>query len=214
MPAAEATAETLEERKETLPVTVAGEVGLALASIRLREHLREQAIRDPLTELYNRRFLQESLEREIQRAVRGQHPVSLLFLDLDHFKRFNDAFGHEAGDFVLKSVAALLKIFFRSTDVCCRAGGEEFAVILPEAPPENAIVRANALRLEIKALHLAQDNKQLGSVTVSIGVAGFPEHANTPLELLRIADKCLYASKANGRDRVTLAKSKSTHSVG
>jgi diguanylate cyclase (GGDEF)-like protein len=102
-----------------------------------------------------------------------------------------------------------LRSFFRSTDVCCRAGGEEFAIILPEAAPENAMVRANALRLEVKNLTLTQDDKPLGTVTVSIGIAAFPDHARTPEELLRIADRCLYDSKAGGRDRATLAKSKS-----
>jgi diguanylate cyclase (GGDEF)-like protein/PAS domain S-box-containing protein len=199
----------VQESEQSLAVTIAGQIAVSLASIRLREHLREQAIRDPLTGLFNRRFLEESLERELQRATRGRYTVSLLFLDLDHFKRFNDTFGHEAGDVVLRSLAVLLRSFFRSTDVCCRAGGEEFAIILPEAAPENAMVRANALRLEVKNLTLTQDDKPLGTVTVSIGIAAFPDHARTPEELLRIADRCLYDSKAGGRDRATLAKSKS-----
>jgi diguanylate cyclase (GGDEF)-like protein/PAS domain S-box-containing protein len=198
--------ESFQEAEQRLAVTVAGEVALSLGAIRLREHLREQAIRDPLTELYNRRFLEESLQRELQRASRGQYPVSLLFLDLDHFKRFNDKFGHEAGDAVLRSLAALLRTFFRSMDICCRAGGEEFAVILPEAAPEHALVRANAFRLEVKALRLTHEEKALGFITVSIGVAAFPDHARTPAGLLRAADRCLYECKAQGRDRATLAK--------
>jgi diguanylate cyclase (GGDEF)-like protein len=195
----------LRDNWQSLAVTVAGQVALSLAAVRLREDLRNQAIRDPLTGLYNRRFLEESLSRELERATRGRIPVSLLFLDLDHFKRFNDNFGHAAGDVVLRSLAVLLRSFFRSTDVCCRVGGEEFAVILPEAAPESAVVRANALRLEVKSMQLAHDDKPLGSVSISIGVAGFPAHASTPQQLLQVADDCLYKSKARGRDMATLA---------
>jgi diguanylate cyclase (GGDEF)-like protein len=180
-------------------------VALSLAAVRLRENLRDQAIRDPLTGLYNRRFLEESLARELERATRGRFPVSLLFLDLDHFKRFNDTFGHAAGDVVLRSLAVLLRTFFRSSDVCCRVGGEEFAVILPEAAPESAVVRANALRLEVKSLQLAHEDKPLGHLSISIGVAAFPDHASTPQQLLQVADDCLYKSKARGRDMATLA---------
>lgn len=201
----QARAANLKENWQSLAVTIAGQLALSLAAIRLREDLRDQAIRDPLTNLYNRRFMEESLSRELERAARGHYPVSLLFLDLDHFKRFNDTFGHAAGDVVVRSLAVLLRSFFRSSDVCCRAGGEEFAVILPEAAPESAIVRANALRLEVKALQLAHEDKALGSVTVSIGIAAFPDHASTPQQLLQVADSCLYKSKAQGRDMATLA---------
>lgn len=210
---AQARAANAKESWQSLAVTVAGEVALSLAAVRLRENLREQAIRDPLTGLYNRRFLEESLNRELERATRGRFPVSLLFLDLDHFKRFNDNFGHAAGDVVLQSLAVLLRGFFRSSDVCCRVGGEEFAVILPEAAPESAIVRANALRLEAKSMQLAHEDKPLGRVSISIGVAAFPDHANTPQQLLQVADDCLYQSKARGRDMATLAGSYKTPHV-
>jgi diguanylate cyclase (GGDEF)-like protein/PAS domain S-box-containing protein len=194
-----------KENWQQLAVTVAGQMALSLAAVRLRENLRDQAIRDPLTGLYNRRFLEESLARELERATRRRHPVSLLFLDLDHFKRFNDTFGHAAGDVVLRSVAVMLRTFFRASDICCRVGGEEFAVILPEAAPESAVVRANALRLEVKAVQLAHEDKPLGRVSISIGVAAFPDHASTPQQLLQVADDCLYKSKARGRDMATLA---------
>jgi diguanylate cyclase (GGDEF)-like protein/PAS domain S-box-containing protein len=197
----------IQENWQNLAVTVAGQVALSLAAVRLRENLRDQAIRDPLTGLYNRRFLEESLARELERAARRRHPVSLLFLDLDHFKHFNDTFGHAAGDVVLRSLAVILRSFFRSSDICCRVGGEEFAVILPEAAPEAAVVRANALRLEVKAMQLAHEDKPLGRVSISIGIAAFPDHASTPQQLLQIADDCLYKSKARGRDMATLAGS-------
>ncbi len=204
---ADATGSRLQENWQSLATTVAAQAGLSLSAIRLRENLRDQAIRDPLTRLYNRRYLEEALDTELQRAARGRYPVSLLFLDLDHFKRFNDTFGHAAGDVVLQSVAVLLRGFFRTTDLCCRVGGEEFAVILPEATPETAVVRANALRLDIKGMELRHADQPLGRVTVSIGVAAFPTHASTPQQLLQIADACMYKSKVQGRDRATLAGS-------
>jgi diguanylate cyclase (GGDEF)-like protein/PAS domain S-box-containing protein len=191
--------------QQRLGITVAGQIALSLASLRLRETLRDQSIRDPLTGLFNRRFMQEALERETLRARRKGHPISLLFLDIDHFKRFNDTFGHDAGDFVLQSFADLLRNFFRGDDVACRCGGEEFAVILPESLAANAALRADALRNELKQLKLIYKDTRLGPISTSVGVAAFPEHCATPEELLKVADQCLYRSKAEGRDRVTVA---------
>jgi diguanylate cyclase (GGDEF)-like protein/PAS domain S-box-containing protein len=191
--------------QQRLGITLAGQIALSLASLRLRETLRDQSIRDALTGLFNRRFMQESLEREVMRARRKKHPLSLLFLDIDHFKRFNDTFGHDAGDFVLQSVADLLRNFFRGDDVACRCGGEEFAVILPESLARNAALRADEFRSELKQLKLQYKDTRLGPISVSIGVAAFPEHCATPEELLKVADQCLYQSKTEGRDRVTIA---------
>jgi diguanylate cyclase (GGDEF)-like protein/PAS domain S-box-containing protein len=190
---------------QRLGATVAGQIALSLASLRLRETLRDQSIRDSLTGLFNRRFMQESLEREMMRSRRKNHPLSLLFLDIDHFKRFNDTFGHDAGDFVLQSVADLLRSFFRGDDIACRCGGEEFAIILPESLAKHAVVRADALRAEIKKLKLQHKDTRLGPISISIGVAAFPEHCSTAEELLKVADQCLYQSKSSGRDRVTVA---------
>jgi diguanylate cyclase (GGDEF)-like protein len=126
-------------------------------------------------------------------------------LDIDHFKRFNDTFGHDAGDFVLRAVADVLRNYFRGEDVACRCGGEEFAVILPESLARNAVLRAEGLREELRGLKLQYKDTRLGPISVSIGVAGFPEHCSTAEDLLKIADQCLYQSKTNGRDRVTMA---------
>ena len=153
--------------------------------------------------------MEESLDREMQRAVRKNHPVSVLFIDLDHFKRFNDTFGHDAGDLVLRSIADLFRKVFRVDDVICRYGGEEFGIILPESSAENAAIRANALRKEIKKLEIQYKNHTLGTITLSIGVACFPEHGRTSEELLKAADQCLYQSKAGGRDLVTVATGRS-----
>jgi diguanylate cyclase (GGDEF)-like protein/PAS domain S-box-containing protein len=197
--------ESLRDSRQRLAVGTASQVALSLASLQLRETLREQSIRDPLTRLFNRRFLEESLERELQLAGRKKQSTAILFLDLDHFKRFNDTFGHDAGDLVLQSLADLFRNFFRTTDICCRYGGEEFAIILPESTSVDAATRADALRSEVKNLRLQYKKHPLGPLTVSVGVASFPEHGSTSEELLKIADECLYESKARGRDVVTVA---------
>jgi diguanylate cyclase (GGDEF)-like protein/PAS domain S-box-containing protein len=199
--------ESLHDSHQRLAISAASQVGLSLASLQLRETLRDQSIRDPLTRLFNRRFLEESLERELQLASRKQETIAVLFLDLDHFKRFNDTFGHDAGDMVLQSLADLFRNFFRATDICCRYGGEEFAIILPESSSQDALIRAEALRSEVKRLRLQYKKQNLGPLTLSAGVAAFPEHALTPDELLKIADQCLYESKTRGRDVVTVAVS-------
>jgi diguanylate cyclase (GGDEF)-like protein/PAS domain S-box-containing protein len=190
---------------QRLAVSVASQIALLLASLQLRETLREQSIRDPLTRLFNRRFLEESLERELELASRKRQSVAVLFLDLDHFKRFNDTFGHDAGDKVLQSLADLFRTFFRATDICCRYGGEEFAIILPESSAQDAVKRADALRSEVRSLRLKYKKQTLGQLTLSAGVAAFPEHGSTSGELLKTADKCLYESKSRGRDVVTVA---------
>ena len=193
------------ESQKRLAVAAASQIAVSLANLRLRETLRDQSIRDPLTGLFNRRFMQESLDKELQHSKRKQRSLSLIFLDLDHFKRFNDVFGHDAGDSVLQSMADIFRMHFRAEDVICRYGGEEFAVILPESSIQDAFQRAEALRLATKDLKLVHRGVLLDPVTLSVGIAGFPEHGQTAQELLDRADKTLYQSKADGRDRVTLA---------
>jgi diguanylate cyclase (GGDEF)-like protein/PAS domain S-box-containing protein len=196
------------DSRERLAVSAASNIALSLASLQLRETLREQSIRDPLTRLFNRRFLEESLARELRLSERNHLPVSLIFLDLDHFKRFNDTFGHDAGDKVLQSLADLFLRFFRATDICCRYGGEEFAIILPESSSRDAVVRADVLRAEVKSLRLEYKRQTLGPLSISVGVAAFPEHGSSSEELMKLADQSLYESKARGRDVVSLALAK------
>jgi len=196
--------ETLRDSRQRLAIGPASQIALSLASLQLRDTLREQSIRDPLTHLFNRRFLEESFERELQLAGRKEQSLAVLFLDLDHFKRFNDTFGHDAGDLVLQSLANLFLNFFRSTDICCRYGGEEFAIIVLDSTSEDAAIRATALCSEVKNLRLRYKKQSLGQLTLSVGVAAFPEHGSTSEELLKLADQCLYESKAHGRDVVTL----------
>ena len=190
------------ERQAT---AVGGRISLALANLRLREVLRGQSIRDPLTGLFNRRFMEESLERELRRAMRGKQQVALLMLDIDHFKRFNDTFGHQAGDALLRALGNLLKESTRGQDVVCRYGGEEFAFVLAGASLDAARKRAELLREDIKQLNALHGGQLLGAVTLSIGIAVFPDNGDSAEHLLKAADDALYRAKENGRDRIISA---------
>ena len=168
------------------------------------QRLQEQAISDPLTGLYNRRYLAEFLPRELSRSGRNATPVAALLIDLDRFKRVNDSYGHEAGDIVLTAVGNLLKSSVRGSDIACRYGGEEFALILPETGTEIAARRAEDIRVAISGLHLIHAGRPLGKITASFGIALFPSHALDADELLRVADVALYAAKGAGRNRVVV----------
>jgi diguanylate cyclase (GGDEF)-like protein len=149
--------------------------------------------------------MEESLEREVRRALRSGVPLSVIMLDLDHFKHFNDTFGHEAGDVLLRSLGSFLHNNVRGGDVACRFGGEEFVLILPEAPLEAARQRAEELRIGCSDLFVQHRGQALGAVTVSLGVAAFPEHGSTAEALLSAADAALYRAKQEGRNRVVVA---------
>ncbi|HXJ92682.1 MAG TPA: diguanylate cyclase [Terriglobia bacterium] len=167
-----------------------------------REALRVQAIRDPLTGLFNRRYMGEALERELRRAEHGGQPLSMIMLDVDHFKRFNDTSGHQAGDDLLIHIGSLLQARTRREDIACRYGGEEFLLILPGAPLEAALRRAEELRRQIRESTVEHRGQSLGGISVSAGVACFPEHGTSADGLLRAADMTLYRAKELGRDRV------------
>src|SRR5215831_10086066 len=193
------------EMKQRLAQTIAEQLGLAVANLKLRDTLRNQSIRDPLTGLFNRRYMEETLERELRRAERGRHAVGVIMLDLDHFKEFNDTFGHEAGDVLLRDLARLLKSSMRSEDVACRYGGEEFVLILPEASPEASLRRSEQLREAVKRLYVSHRGQLIGGISMSLGVACFPDHAANGEALLQAADAALYAAKNDGRDRVVVS---------
>ena len=186
-------------------VAVGERLSLALANLRLRDVLRSQSLRDPLTGLFNRRYLEETLEREVRRAARNESPVALLMLDIDRFKSFNDTFGHQAGDALLRAFGDLLMRGTRGQDVACRYGGEEFALVLAGASSESADKRAQLLREELTHLAVEHAGQVLGRVTVSVGVAVFPDHAAGAEDLVRAADEALYRAKNAGRDRVCIA---------
>ena len=196
---------TAIEAKQQLAFTVAEHISLALANIKLRKKLEDQSIRDPLTGLFNRRYMEESLDREIQRCDRKNQSLGIIMLDVDHFKRFNDTFGHEAGDSVLKELGQFLQKYVRGSDIACRYGGEEFTLILPEGTLAVTSKRAEQLREGIKHLHLKYRHEPLGQITLSLGVASFPEHGMTGQAVIREADAALYRAKREGRDAVRLA---------
>ncbi|MBE7432708.1 MAG: GGDEF domain-containing protein [Anaerolineales bacterium] len=170
---------------------------------RLRLRLQEQAIRDPLTGVFNRRYFAEALDNVTARAVRENSPFSIIILDVDHFKRINDSYGHKCGDFVLQALARYLAQNTRRSDIVCRFGGEEFVILMPDASADSAQERAELFRKEFQAMvNLCEGNSI--QVTFSVGVASFPVHAGSGESLLGCADQALYRSKAEGRNRVTV----------
>jgi diguanylate cyclase (GGDEF)-like protein len=177
-----------------------------LLNIRLRDKLRAQSIRDPLTGLYNRRYMEESLGRELKRAGRAERPVGVIMLDVDHFKRFNDEHGHAAGDTALREFGTVLQAQIRGGDIACRYGGEEFTIVLPEASLENTRRRAEEIRVAVAALVVRLPDGKVVSITVSQGVAAFPGHGESGETLLHAADRALYRAKRLGRNRVECAE--------
>jgi diguanylate cyclase (GGDEF)-like protein/PAS domain S-box-containing protein len=194
------------ESRVRLAATVAEHIALALANLKLRETLRTQSIRDQLTGLYNRRHMEESLERELRRASRTGRSVGIVLVDIDHFKHVNDTHGHEAGDKLLKAVGQFLQSRMREEDLACRYGGEEFVFVLPEASLDATSQRAERLREEVKGLRVQHRGRDLEPVSVSLGVAVFPEHGTSGAALLRAADHALYRAKAEGRDRLVVGQ--------
>ncbi|MEA9605491.1 diguanylate cyclase [Xanthomonas campestris pv. raphani] len=180
----------------------AEQLSLALSNLRLRESLRRQSIRDALTGLYNRRYLEEALSHELARCARRDLPLSVLMLDVDHFKQFNDGQGHAGGDLLLAAVGELLLTRLRAEDVACRYGGEEFTVILPETDGEEAMRVAEQIRGHIAALAVSDGQRALPRVTASIGVASFPADGELGSALIQKADAALYVAKRQGRNRV------------
>ena len=186
---------------------VAKNLALAISNLRLRELLQQQALQDPLTGLPNRRFLVATLEREMHRSVRHGQPLSVIMLDVDNFKAFNDRFGHEAGDAVLVELGTLLRQSVRGEDAVSRYGGEEFVVLLPGADQNVALRRAETIREKVGSLTVDYHSQPLGRITISAGIAVFPLHAKDPIALVRAADQAMYTSKRNGRNRASLAPS-------
>jgi diguanylate cyclase (GGDEF)-like protein len=170
---------------------------------KLQERLSDLAVRDPLTGLFNRRFMEETLERELAQATREGTPLSLVIMDIDHFKQLNDTYGHPAGDYALKALTRLLRVRMRRGDVACRYGGEEFVAILPGATIATAVARADSWRRAFQDLHLEFEGRMIRS-TLSAGIAEFPRHGRSGQELLFQADSALYQAKRSGRNRVSI----------
>ena len=195
----------LTESELMLTTTFAEQVGLSISNLRLREALRNQSIRDPLTGLFNRRYLEEMMQRETRRAVRSSTGLGVLMLDLDHFKTFNDTYGHDAGDAVLRETASFLAKSVRAEDIVCRFGGEEFVILLPMADLKATHARAERIRSKIREVTVLHQGRSVGSVTISVGVAALPQHGTASKTLLETADAALYRAKREGRDRVVVA---------
>jgi diguanylate cyclase (GGDEF)-like protein/PAS domain S-box-containing protein len=190
--------------KQQLLAGLAGQVAMALRNLRLREELQRRSVRDPLTGFFNRRHLEESLERELNRASRRSHTLALVMFDLDHFKRYNDSLGHPAGDALLREFCAFLAGRTRSEDILCRYGGDEFTLIMPETSAQQAAHWAEQLRTPLRGLPLL--NQAGREVTVSFGVAEYPRHAVVSTALIAAADAALYRAKSAGRDRVETSR--------
>ena len=178
---------------------------MSIASLNLRSRLEHQSIRDGLTNLFNRHFMEISLDREVRRAARNQAELAILMLDVDHFKKFNDSYGHEAGDCILRDVAEIFRQEVRAEDIICRYGGEEFVIILPETSDAEAVERAESIRQCVSQMRVRFRGEALREVTLSIGVAIYPQSGATLEEMLRAADRALYTAKHEGRNRVILA---------
>jgi diguanylate cyclase (GGDEF)-like protein len=169
----------------------------------LQSKLREQALRDSLTNLFNRRFLEETLDHELARAAREGYPICVMMIDLDHFKKINDTYGHEAGDHVLKAIAHTLAVETRRGDFACRYGGEEFVIVMPNMSKDIAYERAESLRNTLNSLYIPYGIYSL-TITISMGIACYPTNGQTRDTILRAADKAMYAAKEAGRDHILL----------
>jgi len=191
----------IAELKDTA-IMFAEYLSLSIANIKLSEKLASQSIRDTLTGLFNRRYMEETIQREILRAARKQTKIGIVMADIDHFKQINDTYGHEAGDEFLMKLADFFKTKTRGSDIACRYGGEEFILILPESSVEDTYKRADYLREEIKKVKVYFRGQLLPSITLSFGIATYPDHGIDTDELMRVADTALYKAKEEGRDRV------------
>lgn len=193
------------DARQRVAVSAAEHIGLSLQNLRLRESLREMSLRDPLTGLYNRRHMDAAFDREISKAKRKECPISVILLDIDHFKKVNDEYGHEAGDAVLKGLGALLTKSVRTSDIACRYGGEEFLLILPEADMNIAYKRAEGIRLAFGKMQVQVGGRVLQNFKISAGISTFPYCGENAETVIASADSALYKAKESGRDRVFVA---------
>jgi diguanylate cyclase (GGDEF)-like protein len=195
----------ISDATQRLSVAVGTEIALSLTNLELRETLRRQALRDPLTGLYNRRFVDDWIEREVNRADHVGTSLGVLMADVDHFKQVNDIHGHDAGDQVLVAVSDAIRGSVRAGDVPCRYGGEEFLVLFTDINLDDLLTRADALRATIERLHVEDGARVTPTVTVSVGVALYPQHGAVAADVVKAADTALYAAKRAGRNRVVVA---------
>ena len=208
LPRNDKAAEAHMAEKGKLAKILADNIGLGIANLKLRESMRNLSIRDPLTGLFNRRYMEEALTQELHRTQRNAAQLAVIMIDIDHFKKFNDNFGHDGGDAVLRELGAFFKKHVRGSDIACRYGGEEFMLILSPSTAEGARQRAEKIREGAKLLSVSHVNRDLGAVTLSLGVAIFPDHALDAAALVKAADVALYQAKSGGRDQVVMSVQK------
>ncbi len=194
----------LSEARQRFAQTVAEQIGLAISNLQLQDTLRGQAIRDPLTNLFNRRYMQAELSRKLASVARSGGELGVIMIDLDHFKDFNDLHGHASGDLVLMKLGEFLLSQVRRGDIACRYGGEEFVLILPDATLDVVVDRTERIRQEFKAINFEVSTNKFYSVTLSAGIALFPMHGANEEEILKAADDALYLAKSKGRDRIEI----------
>ncbi|UTS79941.1 sensor domain-containing diguanylate cyclase [Phaeobacter piscinae] len=185
----------------------AEQISMAIANVRMRDQLHDQSVRDPLTGLFNRRHMTETLRKSINNSQNAGTPLSIIAVDVDHFKKFNDNHGHDAGDMVLRAVGSVLEQACDGDEVACRPGGEEFTLILPGASQEDVMTKAELLRQAVEAIVVRYGEKALPAISISLGVAHYPRHGTMPQDLLRASDEALYEAKAKGRNQVCVASS-------
>ncbi len=196
---------TSKESRTRLIAMAADNLAMALVSLKLREALRSRSVRDPLTKLFNRRYLEETLARELSNGKRSNQNLGVIMIDIDHFKKYNDTHGHDAGDFVLVEISELLRSKLREGDIACRYGGEELVMIMPGATKEITATRAEAMREAIEKHEFIYQGNNLNGVTVSLGVSEYPQDGDSSLALIKAADSALYRAKDGGRNQVVLA---------
>lgn len=184
---------------------LADNIGLGIANLKLRESMRNLSIRDPLTGLFNRRYMEEALAQEQHRTKRNDAQLAVIMIDIDHFKQFNDNFGHDGGDAILRALGAFFKKHVRGSDIACRYGGEEFTLILSPSTAEGARQRAEKIREDASLLSASHAKRNLGGITLSMGVAIFPDHAADAAASVKAADVALYHAKRAGRNRVVMS---------
>lgn len=203
--------EVTSKHQQDLSITFSNIIKLALANINLRESLLELSLHDPLTGLFNRRYVNETLSRELIRIEREKNKLCVAMLDIDDFKKFNDTSGHDAGDEVLKHIGSLLKKTFRGSDIPCRFGGEEFLVIMPTSDLKSAVNRMNQFRTKIKNDSLLFKGRLLPKIAISIGVSEAPLHGKNVEDIIKAADEALYVAKETGKDKVEAYHGKANH---
>lgn len=194
------------EHQVQIATMMADHVALALANIQLRQHLQEEVIHDPVTGLYNRRYLVEVLERELRQAARKDYPLSVVMIGVDYFKDFNDTHGHEAGNILLRTLAAFFQNMVSQNDLVYRYGGKEFLLVLPGASLEEAEEQASKVYEGVLRLQMLYQERVINGFSVSVGVAGFPRHGSTFAELMHVADAALLQAQGERQHRVVVGR--------